>query len=347
MTNAIDEIESYASFNSNILRAQLALSTIKHLRYQYNKRELVYQHDKVKLYHYHSKKPYNKPLLVVFATVNRPEILDLFPDHSLIGHLLKEHSDVYLLDWGYPNAEDQNISLNDYVQKYLKGCVQFICQHTKQTSIDLLGICQGGLICLLYSLLQNDIHKMVLISCPIDFHTQDNVISHLFRKLDVDLLTHTFGNIPGLWLTNFFISMRPFELVGKKYLKFVDNIQSEIKTNEFLQVEKWLYDAPDQTATSFSELIKDFYQNNKLISNDYRLNGKRISLSNLKIPVLNIMAKHDEIVPMSASSCLKEYVPAHLYTEQFFDSGHIGIYISSKVGRLMPKAIAEWLRKTT
>src|SRR4029078_11905427 len=137
--------------------------------------------------------------------------------------------------------------------------------HTQQKNIDLLGICQGGLICLLYSLQALDINKLVLISCPIDFQTDDNVISHLFRKLDVDLLTQTFGNIPGLWLTNFFISMRPFELVGKKYLKFVDNIQSEIKTQEFLQVEKWLYDAPDQTAKSFSELIKDFYQQNQLI----------------------------------------------------------------------------------
>src|SRR4029078_1310187 len=100
---------------------------------------LIYQHDKVKLYHYHNENTHKKPLLVVFATVNRPEILDLFPDHSLIGHLLEAHSDVYLLDWGYPNEDDQEIGLNEYVHKYLKGCVQFICEHTQQKNIDLLG----------------------------------------------------------------------------------------------------------------------------------------------------------------------------------------------------------------
>ena len=66
------------------------LDQFKAMQYEYNLRELVYQREKVKLYHYHPRKknPHAVPLLVVFATVNRPEILDLFPDHSFIGGLL-------------------------------------------------------------------------------------------------------------------------------------------------------------------------------------------------------------------------------------------------------------------
>jgi len=65
-------------FANQILKAQIELAKISSLCYQYNKRTLIYQHDKVKLYHYESKfkKPHAKPLLIVFATVNRPEILD-------------------------------------------------------------------------------------------------------------------------------------------------------------------------------------------------------------------------------------------------------------------------------
>jgi polyhydroxyalkanoate synthase len=249
-----------------------------------------------------------------------------------------------LLDWGYPDQEDYLISIQMYVQRYLKNCVQFICQHSSQKRIDLLGICQGGLLSLLYSLIYNDINRLVLISCPIDFHTRDNTISHIFRKLDVDALKQLFGNIPGLWLTQFFITLRPFELIGKKYLKFIDQIDVTIPTEKFLQVEKWLYDAPDQTAQSFYELITEFYQQNKLIRGEYQLAEHKVKLSDLNIPILNVMAKHDEIIPISATRCLRHYIQPQLYTQYYFNSGHIGIYISDKVGNLMPNIIAKWLK---
>ena len=329
-------------FTQKIFQASMEVARISTIEYQYNERTLVYQHDKVKLYHYQAKvkNPYSMPLLVVFATVNRPEILDLFPDRSFIRGLLDNGMDVYLLDWGYPDSEDKNISVADYVG-YLHHCVEFIRESSHQPKINLLGICQGGLLCLCYSILYSSIKKLVLISSPIDFHTEDNVIGKIFRKLDVAALVDLMGNISGVWLTNFFISLRPFELVGKKYLRFMDNLDNPQRTEQFLRVEKWLYDAPDQTGKSFSELITDFYQENKLIKGKFFIKGKRIDLKKLNIPVFNVMASEDEIVPVSASSVLANF--AANYKEQIFPSGHIGIYISEKVGKAMPKAIAEWV----
>jgi len=317
------------------------------IQYHYNSRELVYQRKKVKLYHYKPKvkKPHTIPLLVVFATVNRPEILDLFPEHSFIGGLLESGIDVYFLDWGYPGVEDQHISLNDYVTDYLHHCVHYILKENQTKKINLLGICQGGLICLSYAILFKNIKNLVLISTPIDFSTHDNIIAKIFNKLEVETFVSLVGNIPGTWLTEFFISLRPFELVGKKYLRFIDHLSDQERTEKFLRVEKWLYDAPDQTGMSFTELIKNFYSQNKLIKGEWYLGSKRIDLANLTIPILNIMASEDEIVPVSATRGLKNYVGTKEYTELIFPSGHIGIYISDKVGNSMSRAIATWLEK--
>lgn len=333
-------------FFENIAKACLNVTRVSEIQYQYNTRELVYQHDKIKLYHYHPKikKTHACPVLVVFATVNRPEILDLFPDHSFIRGLLDNGLDVYLLDWGYPDKDDLDISISQYVEQYLQGCVKFILESSHHEKINLLGICQGGILCLCYSILFKNIKNLILISTPIDFHTDDNIIGKMFQKFDVDGFTQLTGNIPGLWLTNFFISLRPFELVGKKYLRFVDHIDDDQSTSDFLRVEKWLYDAPDQTAKSFTELIKDFYQKNKLIQGEIYLDNQQIDLKELKIPILNIMAEQDEIVPVSATRVLKKYIGSEKYTEVFFPSGHIGIYVSEKVGKAMPTAIARWIK---
>ncbi len=81
------------NFLEKIEQGLKALSRIKTLSYQYNQRDLVYEKDKLKLYHYHSLiKASKTPLLVVFATVNRPEILDLFPENSFIRGYTREWS---------------------------------------------------------------------------------------------------------------------------------------------------------------------------------------------------------------------------------------------------------------
>ena len=57
------------------------------------------------------------PLVICYALVNRPYMLDLQPDRSLIRGLLARGLDVYLVDWGYPGPEDPRHSLDDYVNR--------------------------------------------------------------------------------------------------------------------------------------------------------------------------------------------------------------------------------------
>lgn len=339
-------IQEHLAFIDHLSQAYAAIHRIPYLTYQYNKRKLVFQTEKVKLFHYQSKskKPHGAPLLVVFATVNRPEILDLFPNRSFIGGLLEKNMDVYLLDWGYPDAGDKEIKFSDYVTKYLDQCVHFIRHYASCKQIDMLGICQGGLICLCYAAFTQHVKNLVLISAPIDFHTQPNVVAEFLQKIDMNKYVELFGNISGMWLTHFFISLRPFELIGKKYLRFVDHIMDKKKTAQFLQVEKWLYDAPDQPGIAFAEFVNEFYKHNKLIKGEYTIQGTKIDLSTLNMPILNVMAQEDEIIPIHSSLPLKNYVDQKNYTEKIYPSGHIGIYISEKVGKNMSSDIAEWLQ---
>lgn len=317
--------------------------------YEYNDRELVYEYGMVKLYHYKPKvkKPDSIPVLVVFATVNRPEILDIFPDHSFIRGLLDNGLDVYFLDWGYPAQSDKDVSFSDYVNNYLHHCVRFIQEASGQEKINLCGICQGGLICLCYAALHSYVNKLTLISAPIDFATSDNTVGQLLNKIDIDQLIQLHGTVPGLWLTQFFITLRPFELIGKKYYNFIKHLDDTERTNKFLRIEKWLYDVPNQTARSFKDLATLFYRDNKLVKGELFLSGKKVDLKKINIPVLNVMAEQDEIVPVSASQALKKHIGSTNYKELYYPSGHIGIYVSDKVGKRMPKDIAAWFKIST
>ena len=61
------------------------------------------------------------------------------------------------------------------------------------------------------------------------------------------------------------------------------------------------------------------------------------------MPVLNIYATEDHLVPPGASVALKDYVGTKDYTELAFPGGHIGIYVSSRAHKEVPPSIGKWL----
>ena len=58
-------------------------------------------------------------MLLVYALINKPYILDLRPGNSFVGHLLREGYDVFLLDWGTPGWEDRGTTLDELVGEHL------------------------------------------------------------------------------------------------------------------------------------------------------------------------------------------------------------------------------------
>lgn len=50
---------------------------------------------------------------------------------------------------------------------------------------------------------------------------------------------------------------------------------------------------------AFRRWIKDFYQQNRLVRGEFELRGRRVDLSNLACPVLNVAGAKDFICPPS------------------------------------------------
>lgn len=309
----------------------------------------VYEEDKLVLYRYEAPPEIvqqETPLLVVYALVNRPYMADLQEDRSTIKGLLNSGQDVYLIDWGYPDRGDQMLTLDDYINGYINHCVDVIRDRHGVDKINILGICQGGTFGLCYAALHpHKVKNLVTMVTPVDFKTPDNMLSNWIRHVDVDKLVDTLGNIPGEFLNWTFLSLKPFSLTGQKYVNMVDVLDNEDKIRNFLRMEKWIFDSPDQAGEAFRQFMKDFYQQNKLISGELELDGRRVDLANVTMPVLNIFAQQDHLVPPSASVPLGGYVGSKDYTELSFPGGHIGIYVSGKAQKEVTPALGAWLNE--
>lgn len=336
------------TFNQKLLNGMNNLKKISDIPAGVTEKEIILQQDKMTLYHYKphikQKQKNKRPLLICYALVNRPYMTDIQENRSTVRGLMEAGQDVYLIDWGYPDRADQYMTMDDYINGYLEMCVKTLCQRHAVENVDLLGICQGGTFSLCYASMHPEkIHKLVTMVTPVDFHTKDNVLSQWIKHVDVDLLVDTMGNISGDDMNLTFLSMKPFELMGQKYLNMVDIMNDKTMLQNFMKMEKWIFDSPDQAGETYRQFIKDFYQKNLLIKGEVRIGRHTVNLKNISMPVLNIYAQDDHLVPPSAAMALKNHVGTKDYTELSFKGGHIGIYVSGRAQKEVPPAIGKWL----
>ncbi len=286
------------------------------------------------------------PILVSYALVNRPYMIDLQDDRSLVKGLLERGEDVYVLDWGYPDRSDRYLDLEDYVQRFIGGAVDHLRESHGVSAVNLLGICQGGVLALCYAALNGSkVRNLITMVTPVDFQTPDNMLSNWTRGMDVDLFVDTLGNVPADLMNFSYLMLKPFRLNLQKYVGMVDILDDAKAMQDFLRMEKWIFDSPDQAGEAFRQFIKMFYQDNGFINGGVRIGEEDVDLGFVDMPVLNIFAEQDHLVPPQASRAMEALIGTEDYTELSFRGGHIGIYVSSRAQKEVPDTIHDWLRK--
>jgi polyhydroxyalkanoate synthase len=315
----------------------------------------VYSEDKLTLYKYEPLTDETldvPPVLITYALVNRPYMVDLQEDLSLVRNLLNLGLEVYLIDWGYPTRVDRYLTLDDYINGYIDNCVDVIRTRHGLDKINLLGICQGGVFSMCYSSLHPDkIQNLITMVAPVDFHVEPNRYTGLLnawaKDMDADLMVEALGNVPGDLMNYGYLLLKPFSLSFQKYISMIDILDNEDKLVNFLRMEKWIFDSPDQAGEAWKQFIQDFYQNNKFIKGEVQIGEGTVDLKNLTMPVLNLYAERDHLVPPVSTQALGEYVGTDDYTVEGFPVGHIGMYVSSRVQKSLPPTIVEWLKART
>ena len=320
--------------------------------------EIIYAEDKMTLIHYIPtvEKPHPVPILVVYALVNRYYILDLQPDKSIVKKLLDEGFDVYIIDRGYPSGADRYLTLDDYVNGYIDSAVDNIRERSGLDKITLLGVCPGGTLSVMYAALRPEkVKNLITLVAPVNFDTDKGLLHIWAKNLDVDKIVDYYGIVPGDFLNAGFLLTDPFRLMIDKYIGLFDRIECEpgdkeceIRNEEtirnFLRMEKWIFDSPDQAGETFRQFFKDCYQKNLLIKNEMELGGKKVNLKNISMPLLNVMAEFDHLVPNDASKPLNDAVSSKDKETLVFPTGHIGIFVGSRSQKEVCPRVAEWLK---
>ena len=315
-------------------------------------KELIWSLNKTKLYRYVPVVPEEQrfpvPMMLVFALMNRPSILDLRPGSSYAEYMVKKGFDVYLLDWGIPGPEDKNMKFDDYVLDYMPRAIRRMKTVSGSDTFTMLGWCIGAILTTMYAAMFPDdgLENLILLTAPLDFTDRTcGGFSKLIeeRNFDVDKLLAVYGNMPGEMLDYGAKALKPVENYVTNYLRLWDNIDNPKIVESWHAMNTWVTDLTPMAGGAYRQLINDLFRGNKLMKGEMKLRGRTVDLGNVKADVLNIVATEDHIVPPGQTVGVMSKLGSEDKTLLEIAGGHIGMMAGSQaVKRTWPR-IDEWL----
>jgi polyhydroxyalkanoate synthase len=315
-------------------------------------KELVWALNKAKLYHYIPVVPKEQrhpiPLLMVFALMNRPSILDLRPGHSFVEFMVNSGYDLYLLDWGAPGPEDKNLKFDDYTLDYMPRAIRKLKSIAGVEEFSMLGWCIGAILTTIYAALRPDdgLRNLILLTAPLDFSDKQSLTFARWtdeRYFNVDQVLSAFGNMPGEMIDYGAKALKPVENYIINYLKLWDNIDNPQVIEAWQAMNTWVTDNIPLAGGVFRQLIVDLYRNDRLMRGEMMIRGERVDLGRLRANLLTVIAEGDHITPPCQSKAILSKVSSKDKELFSVPGGHIGIMAGSGANKRTWPKIDDWL----
>ncbi len=310
-------------------------------------KEVIYSRGTLRLYHYRpmTEEVYRVPVVCVMSLVSKPWILDLTPGQSFIEYMLRQGFDVFMIDWGVPRTEDKRLRLEDYVLDLMPRCFEQVQKATGEPDYTVFGYCMGGLFGLMYNGIIQDapVANIVCAATPVDMEGMGLFYRWCDRRyFDVDRLVDTMGNIPPDLMLRSFEMLRPVER-WISYVRLLDNLWDPVFVYGYRIMYKWTNEQIPFPGEAYRGFIRELMWENKLMTGQMALGGRRVDTQAITRPVLHVMAEHDHIAPFAATRPLTSLVGSQDKEDVVLRGGHVSLVAGrNAVGRLWPK-MADWL----
>lgn len=312
-------------------------------------KDVVWRKNKARLYRYIGDSPYKyrTPILFIYALINKAYILDLLPGSSLVEHLVEQGFDVYLLDWGDFAWEDRNLSFGDLVYDYIARAVVKVCSFSECEEVTLIGYCMGGTMVTMYASLfaVPKIKNIMYLSSPFDY-SDAGVASEWLKPpgFDADKVADTFNLVPREFVDLGVKMLRPLNNYWGTYTRLWKAIDEGTPVIAWKALNKWVNDNVNFPGEAYRQWIKDLYQGNKLLKNEFVLRRRLVEPKRIDSSILVLAGEKDHLVLPHQCEALLDHVSSTDKTYKVFPVGHGGLVFGSYAKKNVYPVISGWLK---
>ena len=268
-------------------------------------------------------------VVVVPSLINPPTVLDLAAHNSMLRWLATQGVRPLLVDWGDGLAE-RALDLGGMVTERLVPLINGL-----DTRPALAGYCMGGTLALAAATLA-PVARLALLATPWRFSGYDDdrraaVAAHAAATLP---LADTLGALPMDLLQPAFWALSP-EAVVAKFEAFSRVDAASPAAAAFVALEDWASDGPPLSLPVAREMFA-LFANDATGTGTWEVGGVPIVPETLGIPILDVVATRDRIVPAATALGLGQRIG--------IDGGHVGMVVGSRGRALLWEPLARFLR---
>jgi polyhydroxyalkanoate synthase len=264
--------------------------------------KVIYQNDLMQLIQYAptTGEVLKRPLLIVPPWINKFYILDLTPEKSFIRWCVAQGLTVFVISWVNPDERMQHKDLADYMHEGPLEALEVIKKATGEDEVTAIGYCVGGTllaITLAYLAARHDrrIGSATFFAAQTDFTNAGDLKVFVDEEQIAALEKHMRerGFLAGKSMATAFNLLRSNDLIWP----YVINNYLKGKAPFPFDLLYWNSDQTRMPAANHSQYLRGCYLENRLARGKMDIEGTKLDLRQVKIPIYNLATREDHIAP--------------------------------------------------